>query len=296
MLTKNVQNTLVGYWIAVQFNSATFSISMASIEQDGRKQKKVKRALVDAGYLNIVDGVVEVTSKAFDELKAEEPDMFKIWQSNNRQRSECIAMVAKDCLSNEQLAYVLAHKDDFKFYVFTHDDVVYGHKGDRVGPCTFEQIGAQYKAMNQKSKFMNRPVVMITTDTLEKQVNDLVSQTNLNNLVSSNLHWGLVNQGILEENEDGNIRIHSGNSDSVLMNPIYSASNLGNDPTKWDERLNQAIASCESNILKLQTTLHLLDKTRKGINAIGGMDQFIQNMRNAIEKATIDQKEKESKS
>src|SRR5690349_2964533 len=86
-----------------------------SLESDGRRRNKAIAILSKEGYLNLVDGRIQITSKAFNEIKEAKPDFAK--------GIEGISDISGDKIRNGFAWNILPL--EIKKYIFTHQSEFY---------------------------------------------------------------------------------------------------------------------------------------------------------------------------
>jgi hypothetical protein len=98
----------------------TKSVSMdfeESLEPDGRRRNKAIAILSKEGYLNLVDGRIQITSKAFNEIKEAKPDFAKSLEGiSDISGNKLPNGFAWNILPLEVKKYIFTHQSEFYFF------------------------------------------------------------------------------------------------------------------------------------------------------------------------------------
>lgn len=277
-------------------------VGLSELESDGRKQKTVKRELVESGYI-VVDAdnpdKLSATSKAFDEMEGEKPNLIEEWnKSRSRWNRRIPPAKSLPCVSFidlklPQRCYLINNASDYEFYIAPEDQVRDTTVDVNLsGPYPLAELPNQYKEIvlarlrdKSRSFGVTQPYVMVTNCELKETVGETLLKERIEVLLKRNLAWGLVNFGILEKGENQHIRhdneepadlVYSEGSGSLFG---MSLGNLGEDFTQWGPKLDENIRQCCERINSLQHLLTLLRKVSAGVKEMGGMETFVEKLR-----------------
>ncbi len=114
---------LANYWINSEVVGHSIkSISEDNLESDGRKRNKVISILARDGYLNMVDGRVQVTAKAFNEVVEDKPNFAQNLKDASDDVERLPSGFAWHTLPLEVRKYISTHRNEF--HLFTSLDTI----------------------------------------------------------------------------------------------------------------------------------------------------------------------------
>lgn len=269
-------------------------INMEFICSDGRKRNRVARELAEAGYVNVIDRVYHLTPKTYEELEEIPFDLIGKWDAfvgipyaTRRSLNDPEPYVFFEHLDAGEKKHVLENASDYKFYFAQRSHA--GRLQELDGPYTLDQLANTYQ--EKYGQRIYGASLLITSDELEKHVEEFLREKQVERMVSKNFAWGLIDAGILssEENhwdseEKSNIVYSEGGSATVLGSRSYG--DVGGNPDKWEESLDKNIELVTERIATLSRTLDTLKKAKAGIDKMGGMEEFRQRLHTRIVEET----------
>lgn len=227
------------------------------LEPDGRKRGRAISELCANGYLNMVDGKVQVTIKAFNEVKGSKPDFTKIFDNNPREAPSGFQF---EDLHIEAQKYIFDNKGDYQFFY----ESVYSDKS---------QIPAEFGVV--PSPMPMRHNLMVKDQAFDAARKKYVDNQEFTKLRKTNLSWGLVTLGLLAE-ADAEV-IKNGVGGGLTMYKGFST-----DPNGWSAELDAELERTQKRIEDQTRRQAVLSGVKAKMAEYGGWDKFLSEYDQAI--------------
>lgn len=279
VLEKRIREILLDNYISQQARHKEWTVSPFNFEHDKRKQGRVMRELVQAGYLWQSGETYKVSGKVFDELQSEPLDLWEEWQKQNERRVKKLPFVQWDFLTHGQRKLVLLTAENYEFFLVHENIVRYqqnGNERDIVGPFLFKDYEEVHdkacadKTEHDKNRF---PVfeICITNKKLSAAIQEHDAAMQFAELKVRNLSWGLEKVGLLSEVEAN----HFGSS---RQEPLLGSGwgNLGEDPEKWGSNLDEQANKLRDKILDYENKLSRMKLLQEKMKEFGGWEKFLE--------------------
>lgn len=230
----------------------TISLSyQKDLEPDGRKRNKAIAALCAAGYLNMVDSMLQITAKVCNEIIGTKPDLTKIFKPFLRDAPSGLSF---EDLPLEEQKYIVDNKNDYKFFF----ESKYLDK---------TQIPTEFGMTPKDFTKVSNCRLMVNDTAFEQARESFINDKTFKKMRETNLCWGLVKLGLVAEQDIDCIK--------VKYQTDFNHVGFKPDPSGWSidldrelERLHNAI---QDNIKKQ----NVLIMVRDNINNYGGWDKFL---------------------
>lgn len=257
---------LTKYWIRLeQYGKDKFLNSSfeEDLESDGRRRNKVINTLVKSGYLNVVDGRVQITSKSYNECQEKKPNFIeKLQESLNINLKDLNGFRWNDLAQTEQ-KYIINHLSEYEFYY----EVSKGLGKDREEvPTTFGTPVPE--SIAYYADFMVRDV-----DFIQNKMK-LKTKFHFERARKENLMWGLIKLGVITEDQK---EILEKSSEAQL-----TAHGFKNDPNRWSKDLEDQISKIGETIERQTKVLKALNQLDKKMYEYGGWDKFLSDYDNLL--------------
>lgn len=245
---------LASYWIrwevlGIKTRNLPSSL-LDELERDGRKRNKVINNLTSEGYLNLIDGKVELTKKAYNEVKAERPDLAAMVERSWDPPSGATWSL----LPLETQKYILEHQDEYT--VFSESE--YSDKTQT--PLKFGET------FPQKAKYHR---IMVKDAAFSEAREKAVFAKELESSRRRNVRWGLEQLGIATEEESSCLK-------SKDSSP-FSTNVLKDNPEDWSKDFDSEIQRAQKKMEDLQKHLEDLKKLQTKMTEYGGWDKFLED-------------------
>ncbi len=219
------------------------------LEPDGRKRGRAISELCANGYLNMVDGRVQVTAKAFNEVKGSKPDFTKTFE--NRPREAPSGFQFED-LHIEAQKYIFDNKGDYQFfYESTYSDRT--------------QIPTEFGSTPNYEKVRSHRL-MVKDAAFDLARQKYVDDAEFTRARKSNLTWGLVTLGLLAESDIEVVKV----KDSPL-----SSGGFKTDPASWGTDLDSELERVQKRIEESTQRQKILLGVKSKVAEYGGWDKFL---------------------
>jgi hypothetical protein len=283
-------NTQAEFILRVLFNNKVYGypnkVAPNYIESDGRKQKRALRDLVEAGYLSQTGEEFTATDKLFNEIAPEPVNLNDLWQQsrgrwNGRRQYDFVRWTS---LTDGQKRTVLECAGHYQWYVCNvcNFDAPL-QDGDLHGPVDNpdSNLGTKIKALveagtkvlkeQKRGGYFPELEVVLKMPGLTAHVEKTLADEKFEALYRGNLKWALAQLNIASSDDAGEI-VTADEPDWVLGGSANS--NLGTDPEKWGDVLNEKIANVAAGIARMQRRLAIMESIRENVNQMGGWDAF----------------------
>ena len=248
---------LASHWISLEVVGRTVkSVPYdfeESLEPDGRRRNKVIATLAKEGYLNMVDGQIQVTSKAFNEITESKPNFsaslkeFDIDKIPNG--------FSWNLLPLEVKKYIFTHQDEFSFFY----EPDYYTKGKAPFTTKFGTVppeGARYYQL------------MVRDNDFAKVKENLLKEKEIQKYRKTNFVWGLVKLGLFDKQEAEENKLKEATS-------LFGTAGYATDPEGWPEELAGKISRFEQVIAEQTKMLHSMNAIKDKISEYGGWEKFL---------------------
>lgn len=279
MIMNRIRETLLENYIHQRLQNRDWNVVPNNFEGDRRKQGRVMRELVEAGYLWQSGDTYKVSDKAFDELESEPLDLWKEWQKQHEHRYKQVPFVQWSFLTNGQRKLVLLNQSDYEFFL-VHENITRfqqsGNERDIVGPFLLkdykeiEDAASAAKTEHDKNRYP-RFEVCITNKKLTDAIAEYNNSKKFGELKVRNLSWGLEKLGLLSEVDADSFG--SSRSDSLLGS---GWGNLGEDPEKWGNNLDEQTNKLRDRILDYEQKLNRFKLLQEKMKEFGGWEKFLE--------------------
>lgn len=268
---------LIKTWIRLEAYGAQSKILPQNfpeqLESDGRKRNKAINNLCNEGYLNLVDGRLHVTDKAFKQYKSVKPD-FSNGLASLDERSYPVGFKFLD-LQFENIKYIIEHKSEYKFF----------YMSDRNNN---ERYITEFGVAPIGDKTYNLILMVkdVEYDAIREQA---LAEREFQSARKQNLYWGLEELGLLTKEEIDLIK-----NKTITTNSIFSPSAFKSEPASWQTDLVDEIERVRKRIDDSQKRLELIVQLQHNMNKYGGWDKFLAGYDSLIKKALLKQNEIDS--
>lgn len=237
----------------------TKSVSMdfeESLEPDGRRRNKAIAILSKEGYLNLVDGRIQITSKAFNEIKEAKPDFAKSLEGiSDISGNKLPNGFAWNILPLEVKKYIFTHQSEFYFF---YDPDYYVRNGT---PFTVK-FGDPAPA---EARYYQ---LMVGNKELTEAREKFLAEKEFQKLRKLNFFLGLEKLGLVS-NE------HADYEALEKASKIFGISGISDDPGKWDQYTLNKINSLQESIDHQVRLLGSLITIKDKISNYGGWEKFL---------------------
>lgn len=260
------------------------------LEGDKRKQKKRLRELEQAGVIEQAGESWRVTTKLWDELPCEAIDLFAIWEASRKGWNERkdLPLVRVNALSWGQKKTLLLCAGHYDWALHYASPLVYAtmpQLGDHIPIANPE--GDLPSSVRVSTEFVEACVkgrgnrtadveIVIGRDSLNEYARKKLASEKLEDAYRRNLKWGLVNAGAATE-EDAKAFDATG-----MPSFMTSTPDLGDEPTKWGERLVEAAKQQREKAERALRRADALERIAAGVDSAGGWERFLADYRAAL--------------
>lgn len=259
---------LVKYWIKLeQYGKDKFLNSSfeEDLEPDGRRRNKVINTLIKSGYLNVVDGRTQITSKAYNECQEKKPNFIERLQESLSNNLMDISGFRWNDLAQTEQKYIINHLSEYEFYYYYEVS-----KGLCKGR---EEVSTTFGAPVAESIAYYADLMVRDVDFLQNKKN-LQSKLLFEKARKENLMWGLIKLGIFTEEQK---EILEKSSEAQL-----TAHGFKNDPNSWNKDLENQIDKIGQSINRQTKVLEVLNRLDEKMYEYGGWDKFLSDYDNLL--------------
>lgn len=251
---------LANFWINWEVvGRKNKSVSMdfdESLEPDGRRRNKAIAILSKEGYLNLVDGRIQITLKAFNEIKEAKPDFLKSLEMiSDISDSKLPNGFAWNILPLEVKKYIFTHQSEFYFF-YEPDYYV-----KNTAPFTVK-FGDTPPAEAQYCQ------LMVRNDELTEAKEKVLAEREFQKLRKFKLFLGLEKLGLINSE-------HPDYEALEKAAKIFGISGISDDPNRWDQYTSDRIGSLREHIDQQTKLLSSLIIINDKISNYGGWEKFL---------------------
>jgi hypothetical protein len=299
------------------------------LESDGRKQKKLMKALIANGYVEAFkrcvsdkDEFYRVTAKVYELIKSEPLDLIQYWAERRHRIFESRrndSFVSLKDMKNENVKWLIENRDNFQWMVVSAVPFRFDHYkkfADTPGDPVSKDKSPWWIANNLEDCLSIRKraandypttegyLVCVTSDELKTHVETRAFEEKIDILYKQNLPWGLVSLNLVTEDEmfyplkpgedeksPRQARIASDLSQGFGL--VGRLAHVEPVPEKWETNLASSIERIEAQLEQGNIQLAFLKKLNEAVTSYG-WEKFLTDYRNLlIESVRNDEKKKQ---
>ncbi len=247
-------------------------VSLNYIEPDKRTHPRIRRELLDTGYVAEFGDILEV--KVDDVLATIQPEVVNLWEEWKANREGGGGYKPQADLPFVRIGWTRSpgwlmgmYEDPDMEYV-----VISRYENERI---TEKDIHGPYKstaeAIENQRKLGSNYEIGVTKPVLREMVENTLFQERVERTAKQNLHWWLVESGVLAGKEDA----------EHIPENFIAPGGFGHkgDPTlhrpeHWATSCNKLIDDTIQQMVQLANRLRVLNHVKNRVDAIG-WDQWI---------------------
>jgi hypothetical protein len=276
----------------LQSPEKSIEISTKTLSSDGRKLAGIKRAMLSLDYLTETEKQdrLLITAKSLREIASKEPDLPVLWYSKNFKegkydyyRSYPFLLINTSIhlrLSVEEVKYLVENHERYRWWVaktwnITHNNV-FKEDEELQGPFSLEEARAVLEKLRspydpKRTHFVEAEIV-VTDERLEKLIDEVQLQYDLQHYLPNSIKRGLVEFGIISKEEKESIIADE--QAPMILGSHYDIIHFGDDPQNWANRLKESVEKSIGLLGALQRKMALMNKIESGVVKYGGWEKF----------------------
>lgn len=257
----------------------------STLENDMRKQARVIRELVEAGYLagpftnkTRGDMYYQATKKVYDSIDATKPDLislaFRYVEGSKKVHpydlEKCQGARWSDLRLGEQ-KWIVEHPNDYQVFTWNM------HWAPSV--AKHHKVGVASAWENRTYSYDDTIYVSDASVVAERQRR--IRDAHADDIRTRNLAWGLSELEFISEDEAREVKHADESGPFGDRGAVFS-----NDPLKWGEDIHKVIHSLRQKLATDLLRLNLFEKIEAKVREAGGWEKFLERYEEKVQEAT----------